>query len=140
MNIGFLGLGKLGLPIALAIESKGHSVVGFDPAEVPREVVRTKRMKFREAGADALLERSRIEILPIQEVVARSELIFVGIQTPHEPQFEGVTRLPVETRDFDYRSLCAGMAQLSAAVEAVGRDRVVILISTVLPGTIRREI
>ncbi len=87
-----------------------------------------------------MLERSRIEILPIQEVVARSELIFVGIQTPHEPQFEGVTRLPVETRDFDYRSLCAGMAQLSAAVEAVGRDRVVILISTVLPGTIRREI
>ena len=26
MNIGFMGLGKLGLPCALAIEEKGHSV------------------------------------------------------------------------------------------------------------------
>ena len=30
MNIGFLGLGKLGLPVALAIESKGHKVFGHD--------------------------------------------------------------------------------------------------------------
>jgi UDP-N-acetyl-D-mannosaminuronate dehydrogenase len=30
MNIGFLGLGKLGLPVALAIESKGHRVLGTD--------------------------------------------------------------------------------------------------------------
>ena len=29
-NIGFIGLGKLGLPSALAIESKGHTVVGYD--------------------------------------------------------------------------------------------------------------
>ena len=30
MNIGFLGLGKLGLPVALAVESKGHNVFGTD--------------------------------------------------------------------------------------------------------------
>ena len=30
MNIGFLGLGKLGLPVALAIEEKGHKVIGTD--------------------------------------------------------------------------------------------------------------
>ena len=30
MNIGFLGLGKLGLPVALAVESKGHKVFGYD--------------------------------------------------------------------------------------------------------------
>ena len=33
MNIGFLGLGKLGLPVALATESKGHKVFGFDISE-----------------------------------------------------------------------------------------------------------
>jgi UDPglucose 6-dehydrogenase len=76
----------------------------------------------------------------MEEMVRRSELIFVGIQTPHEPRFEGVTRLPAETRDFDYRHLCAGVAQLSAAVEAIGRERIVIVISTVLPGTMRRQI
>ena len=30
MNIGFLGLGKLGLPVSLAVEDKGHKVYGYD--------------------------------------------------------------------------------------------------------------
>jgi len=30
MNIGFMGLGKLGLPCALAIDEKGHTVYGYD--------------------------------------------------------------------------------------------------------------
>lgn len=140
MNIGFAGLGKLGLPIALAIESKGHTVVAYDPAEGPREMLRTRRMAFREAGADALLAKTHIEMLSMEEMVRRSEIIFVTIQTPHGARFEGVTRLPDETRDFDYGALCAGVAELSAVIEAVGLERIVVVVSTVLPGTIRREI
>ena len=30
MNIGFLGLGKLGLPCALVINDRGHNVYGYD--------------------------------------------------------------------------------------------------------------
>ena len=30
MKVGFLGLGKLGLPCALAVEAKGHEVWGCD--------------------------------------------------------------------------------------------------------------
>ena len=34
MNIGFVGLGKLGLPCALAIDSfKEHNVIGYDSDE-----------------------------------------------------------------------------------------------------------
>ena len=33
MNIGFLGLGKLGLPVSLAVEDKGHKVFGYDISE-----------------------------------------------------------------------------------------------------------
>ena len=29
-NVGFVGLGKLGLPVALAVETKGHKVAGID--------------------------------------------------------------------------------------------------------------
>ncbi len=140
MNIGFAGLGKLGLPVALAIESKGHTVVGYDPAESPREMLRTRRLVYREAAAEALLQQSRIEILPVEEVVRRSDLVFVTIQTPHEPRFEGVTRLPSETRDFDYRHLCTGVAQLSQAIERQAKERILVVVSTVLPGTIRRDI
>jgi len=140
VNIGFAGLGKLGLPVALAIESKGHSVVGYDPADGPRETLRTRRMTYREADADALLQQSRIEMLPVEELVRRSDLIFVTIQTPHEPRFEGVTRLPLETRDFDYRYLCAGVTELCAAIERIGKQRILVVVSTVLPGTMRRDI
>jgi len=87
VNIGFAGLGKLGLPVALAIEAKGHTVVGYDPAEGPRETLRTRRLTYREAGAETLLQETRIEILPVEEVVRRSDLIFVTIQTPHEPRW-----------------------------------------------------
>lgn len=140
MNIGFAGLGKLGLPLALAIESKGHTVVAHDPAEGPRQIIASKRLAHHEAGADALLQRSRIELLSMAEMVRRSDLIFVVIQTPHDPRFEGTTRLSTDTRDFDYRPLCAGVAQISAAIETEGRERTVIVMSTVLPGTMRRVI
>jgi UDPglucose 6-dehydrogenase len=140
VEIGFAGLGKLGLPIALAIEAKGHTVVGYDPAEGPREMLRTRKLAFREAGADDLLATTRIEMLPMAEVIRRSEIVFVTIQTPHEHRFEGVTRIPDETRDFDYRALCAGMTEISRLIDALGEDRIVVIVSTVLPGTIRREI
>ncbi|MDX2166787.1 MAG: nucleotide sugar dehydrogenase [Deltaproteobacteria bacterium] len=140
MNIGFAGLGKLGLPVALAIEAKGHRVVGYDPADGPGEMLRTRRLRYREADADTLLQRSRIEMLPVEEVVRRSDLVFVTIQTPHEARFEGVTRLPDETRDFDYRHLCAGVAQLSEAIERLEKETILVVVSTVLPGTIRRDI
>lgn len=140
MNIGFMGLGKLGLPIALAIESKGHRVTAHDPAEGPQRALRERKTAFLEKGADALLQASRIELLELDEMVRRSDMIFVTIQTPHEPRFEGVTRLPQETSDFDYSHLCAGIEQLGAAVERSGAEKIVIVVSTVLPGTIRAKV
>jgi UDP-N-acetyl-D-mannosaminuronate dehydrogenase len=43
MNIGFLGLGKLGLPVALATEAKGHKVYGYDISpDVPSFIKKKK--------------------------------------------------------------------------------------------------
>ena len=42
MKIGFLGLGKLGLPVALAVESKGHQVIGTDINETTLRNIRFK--------------------------------------------------------------------------------------------------
>ena len=44
MNVGFIGLGKLGLPCALAVESKGHSVIGYDISETVQETVKSKKL------------------------------------------------------------------------------------------------
>ena len=42
MNIGFIGLGKLGLPVALAIEDKGHKIIGTDINDMTLRNIRFK--------------------------------------------------------------------------------------------------
>ena len=46
MNIGFLGLGKLGLPVALAVESKGHNVFGTYINETTLRNIRFKSINY----------------------------------------------------------------------------------------------
>ena len=101
MNIGFIGLGKLGLPCALAVESRGHKVVGYDPSEQVKDIVDTKKLQYQEIWAQEHLDKSKIEIKSMEDVVGESEIIFVPIQTPHDPLYEGTTRLPDERVDFD---------------------------------------
>ena len=140
MNIGFIGLGKLGLPCALAVESRGHKVVGYDPSKQVKDIIDTKKLQYQEIWAQEYLDKSKIEIKSLEEVVGESEIIFVPIQTPHGEKFEGTTRIPEEREDFDYTYLKKGIKDLADEIEKQGEDKIVIVISTVLPGTIRREI
>lgn len=134
MKIGFIGLGKLGLPVALAVEAAGHRVLGWDLNEEIRQMVLERgRLPYREEGAQELLDGTAIEIVVPSQMGEEADLVFIAAQTPHQPQFEGVTRLPQERADFDY-------TYLKGAVASVGHAKLVVVISTVLPGTLRREI
>ena len=68
-------------------------------------------------------------------MLRHSEVVFVAIETPHEPRFEGVTRLPEDRADFDYQYLISAMRSIS---EATREQKIIAIISTVLPGTISR--
>lgn len=140
MNISFVGAGKLGLPVALAIESKGHNVAVTDVNPKVAEILRTRKLPYMEAGAQQLLENSRIPFLTLKQAVSHGDIIFVPIQTPHDPRYEGITPIPEERVDFDYSYLKMGVALLAEEIEQQGEDKIVIIISTVLPGTIEREI
>jgi UDPglucose 6-dehydrogenase len=140
MKIGFIGLGKLGLPVALAIESRGHDVVGYDISENIKSIIAAKKIPYREIWAQDHLEQSNIRFVDVEEVIRFSEIVFVPIQTPHAPEYEGITRLPDKRVDFDYSFLKSGIKVLSDEIEKQGEKKIVIIISTVLPGTIRREI
>src|SRR5262245_18466743 len=119
MKIGFIGLGKLGLPCAVAAALKGHDVMGYDI--VPEVMTRHPRL-YRETGPDGrepfnqYLEKSTLRFGSLKEVAAHSELLFVAVQTPHGPGYEGVTRLPDERADFSYQHLVAAIQQISAAI------------------------
>jgi UDPglucose 6-dehydrogenase len=136
-----IGLGKLGLPVALAIEHYGqHWVKGVekDMVDIGR-IMLDRKTPYQEKEVDALLEQTQMEIL--REVTDLCEwepdIVFVAVQTPHDPMYEGVTELPEERADFDYSYLKEACADLFAALQ---KPTLVGIISTVLPGTIEREI
>ncbi len=140
MKIGFMGLGKLGLPCALVANSKGHDVFGYDINPTVKDILDTKHMPYREQGSPELLENHSINWSSVSEVVSNSDIIFVPIQTPHDERYEGTTRIPNERVDFDYTYLKTGMKTLADEIKLQGENKIVVIISTVLPGTVRREI
>lgn len=143
MRIGFIGMGKLGLPCALAMDMHGHDVMGYD---IEASRMQKQTINYRETGPDGesplepILHKSSLRFGSLQEVVRHAEIIFVAIQTPHEERYEGITRIPDERVDFNYDHLVRGVAELSRVIGELNENRIVVIISTVLPGTIKSRI
>lgn len=140
MKIGFIGLGKLGLPVALAIESKGHEVCGFDINPAVKDYIESRKIPYNELSSEEFLKNTNIQFTSPEEVISKSEIIFVPVQTPHDPMFEGCTRLPDERVDFNYEMLVSAMTRISQLVDEYGESKIVVIISTVLPGTVEKYI
>jgi UDPglucose 6-dehydrogenase len=140
MRVGLVGVGRLGLPCAVAIAMKGHDVMAYD---IVPSLMNMDPRPDRETGPDGeepfnpYLARSNLRFGSLKEVLAHGDVVFVAVQTPHEPRFEGVTRLPGERMDFNYHHLVVTIENITAAVK---RETVIAIISTVLPGTVRRYI
>jgi len=131
MRVGFVGLGKLGLPVALVIEAAGHEVWGWDTNPAICDMVGyATTLPYMEEGAQELLDKNQITIAEPELISEWADLIFLAIQTPHYPEYEGTTRLPETRMDFDYTYL--GDALLSVE----NAQCPVVVISTVLPGTL----
>jgi UDPglucose 6-dehydrogenase len=148
MKIGVIGLGKLGLPVAVAIDNKGHDVLGYDINPVFNSTKHPKDLLFSketdETGKNTLqpmLEKSTLKIADnISDIVSHSEIIFVAIQTPHKKEFEGHMPMPDERCDFDYTWLINCMETLNKELNELKTTKIVTIISTVLPGTLRKYI
>lgn len=140
MKVGFVGLGKLGLPCALTLEAAGHDVVGYDISDSVAFILQTKKLPYKEEGAQELLSKSSIKMVDVGEIVRHSEVIFVAVQTPHDKEYEGITPRPREPKDFDYSYLKEAVAEISANCLVQKKTVELAVISTVLPGTIARDI
>lgn len=142
MNIGFVGLGKLGLPCAAAMSVKtGKTITGFDINKNVEKYIEYHHVPYVEDQANEYIKNSSIDFVnSIDEVVDRSDIIFVAVQTPHDEKFEGNTPITDETADFDYTYLKDAVSSINNVVSSTGKKVIIVIISTVLPGTIRREI
>ena len=116
-KIGFIGLGKLGMPCAEAIADKGFDVAGYDVVHKSSDKITIKET--------------------IKELVQDRDIVFVATPTPHEDGYDGRTptsHLPV--KDFNYQAVTKVLTKCN---QYMSKDQTLVLISTVLPGTIRRE-
>lgn len=140
MKIGFVGLGKLGYPVALAVESMGHEVMGFDVSLEVVESIKNKTWPHTEAGMPELMAQSKLKLGNMEEVIQWADIVFCAVQTPHEPEFEGSTPIPVERRDFNYSFIRLAVRGVAVKAERLKKQTTLVVISTCLPGTYDREI
>jgi UDPglucose 6-dehydrogenase len=148
MHIGFIGLGKLGLPCAVATAAKGHSVVGYDvnsainSSKHPKELLYTHEADETGNGTiQAMLDSTTLKIVDsLDEIVAHSKLIFIAVQTPHQSQYEGHVLIPDTREDFNYEYLVSSVKALCDTLDRMNEKRIVTIISTVLPGTLRKYV
>lgn len=134
LTVGMCGMGKLGLPVALAIEAAGHVVKGYDVMPDPSQHIKKRWSPNVEVHVPELLAETRIEMVEEPIELMACDLVFLSIQTPHDERFDGTHLLTEETRDFDYSYL------IQAIQDLADYEGVLAVISTCLPGTYTRLI
>jgi len=117
MKIGFIGVGKLGKDAAEVMVEAGYNVMGYDVKPI---------------------QKTKITMTTsIENVCNHGEIIFISVPTPHHPNYDGrnpTSHLP--NKDFDYSIVKEVLNEVN---KYTTKEQLVVLISTVLPGTIRRE-
>lgn len=118
MKVAMIGLGKLGLPCA-EVMAEHYDVCGYDVTTVdPTITVAIKNS--------------------IAEAVAGRDLIFVAVPTPHDPAYGGSSPIAdMPPKDFDYSIVQNVLREINPHVT---KKQLVVLISTVLPGTVREHL
>lgn len=137
MDIGWIGLGKLGLPCALALEFHGgHTLTGYDPSDRPGRILAGDPPDWPEPGLAEMAAASRMLLADSPaEVVKRADVVFVAVQTPHAPAYGGEIPAPAQTRDFEYGYLVQAVRLVCAAASEQRKPITLVVVSTVLPGT-----
>lgn len=136
MRVGWLGLGKVGSCCSLVLADAGHTVTGYDPvAKGPVKIPAGEQVPPGfPASPGVTLAGSP------HDVVAASDIVFVCVQTPHEPGYGGDSPAPEQRRDFEYAYLVQACRDVCASAARLDKYISLVVVSTVLPGTMDRLI
>jgi len=86
MNVGLIGVGRCGLPIALCFEQKGHNVIASSYKEKYVADLQTKKINTTEPHVHELLQNSKITFTTNnQHVIDQSDVIYIIVATPSLP-------------------------------------------------------
>ena len=116
VKVGFIGLGKLGGPVAECMQEACYDVTGYDVVDVECNIKIAKS---------------------IEECIKEKDYIFIAVPTPHSPEYDGsIPSSSLKVKDFNYDIVKDVLIEINKHL----KDQTVVLISTVLPGTVREQL
>jgi UDPglucose 6-dehydrogenase len=130
MNVSVVGLGKLGASMLAGMASRGLSVIGVDLRKEAVDAVNDGREPVQETDLGAMISANKARIratMSIDEAVAGSDLTFVVVPTPSD-----------NSGAFSLRYAKAAFKELGQALKNKNGYHVIVLTSTVLPGSCRK--
>jgi UDP-N-acetyl-D-mannosaminuronic acid dehydrogenase len=120
-DVAVVGLGRVGLPLALSFAARGLRVVGVDRDPERLACLRERRMPFEEPGAQELLDRVELTLSDRVSDAAQAEQIVITIGTP------ALSHIEIDLRDI--------RSALDDLLPVLRPGHSVVLRSTIAPGT-----
>jgi len=132
--VSVVGLGKLGLPLAACLSASGFRTIGVDVIARNVAEINAGRSPIVEPGLAELVRAHGGSTLrattDIREAIAGTEVTFIIVPTPSD-----------ESGGFSNAFLREAIDQIGAALsDGSRRDHLVVVSSTVMPGSIDREL
>src|SRR5688500_15882522 len=120
-DVGVVGIGRVGLPLALSLRRAGLRVLGFDRDPALLACLASGRMPFEEPGCEELLTEHGLETTTDLARITQTRTIIITVGTPVQQHLEA---------DLDHIT-----GALSAMVPHLRPGHAILLRSTVATGT-----
>ena len=127
MSVGVIGLGYVGLPLAVAFAEAGQSVIAVDVDERKIAAIEAGESYIEDVSSERLRAvRDRIEATTHFAPLARAEAVLICVPTPL-----------TANREPDLGPLLSAAGALGTVVQ---RGQLIVLESTTYPGTTREQL
>ncbi len=123
-GIGVVGLGYVGLPLAIAFADRGFPVLGFDIDPIKVEAIGAERSYIEHLDAEALarvVEAGTFQATTDFDRLGEPDVVLICVPTPLSPQREPEMRFVVDT--------------VRRIAVTLRRGQLIVLESTTYPGT-----
>lgn len=125
--INVIGLGYIGLPTALMLAAHGQAVIGTDLSETVVGNLNNGRVSLMEEGMEALFRRAVEGGIRFSTEYQKADLYIISVPTPYIQETKQVDASYVE-------------AAVRTVLGVCPRGAVLVIESTISPGTIDRQI
>jgi len=131
MQVAVIGLGKLGAPLAAVLASKGNEVLGIDVNPEAVRLLDEGRAPVEEPGLQELVSgaQERLSATTDLAAAAESDVSILLVPTPSD-----------ERGAFSNEHVLAAVEELGAGLRGQDGYHVVVVASTVMPGSCEGEI